>query len=71
LNTQNLLIKKTIMEENSSDESISRKKAIIKISKYTALTALGTFLILTPARAQSSSISDEDLSGAFDTQKTR
>lgn len=43
-------------QENSQD--ITRKEAIKKIgnySKYTALTALGTYLILNPKKAQAQS----------------
>ena len=39
-------------------KNISRKEAIKKIGnygKYTALTALGTYLILSPEKAQASS----------------
>ncbi|MFT4699260.1 MAG: hypothetical protein ACI9SJ_002426 [Flavobacteriaceae bacterium] len=44
------------IENNSQD--ISRKDALKKIgsyTKYTALTALGTYLILNPQKAQASS----------------
>lgn len=44
--------------ENKKD--ISRKEAIKKIgnySKYAALTAIGTYLILSPKKAQASSAS--------------
>ncbi|WP_169835733.1 hypothetical protein [Polaribacter reichenbachii] len=44
------------IERNS--ENITRKEAIKKISnygKYTALTALGTYIILNPQRAQAQS----------------
>ncbi|MFB1041259.1 MAG: hypothetical protein QMC35_12460 [Polaribacter sp.] len=40
-------------------DEISRKEAISKIGnygKYTALTALGTFLILNPLKAQANSV---------------
>ncbi|MDP5104743.1 MAG: hypothetical protein NWQ31_01070 [Polaribacter sp.] len=43
------------MEENTHNDLISRKEAITKISKYTALTALGTFMILSPQKAQAGS----------------
>ena len=46
--------------ENNSQE-ITRKDALKKIksySKYAALTALGTYLILNPQKAQASSPSD-------------
>ena len=44
------------LENNSQD--ISRKDALKKIgsySKYAALTALGTYLVLNPQKAQASS----------------
>lgn len=37
------------------EESISRKEAVKKMGKYAALTALGTFIILSPQKAQASS----------------
>jgi hypothetical protein len=43
------------MEESTDNDCISRKEALLKISKYTALTALGTFMILSPQKAQASS----------------
>jgi hypothetical protein len=45
----------------SSIEEISRKDAIKKIGnygKYAALTALGTYLILNPQKAQASSLAE-------------
>ena len=42
----------------STQENISRKKALKKIGnygKYAALTAIGTYLILNPKKAQASS----------------
>lgn len=44
--------------ENKQEE-ITRKEAIKKIgnySKYAALTALGTYIILSPQKAQASSL---------------
>ncbi|WP_198938435.1 hypothetical protein [Tenacibaculum holothuriorum] len=41
-----------------SDKNISRKEALKKIgnySKYSVLTAIGTYLILNPQKAQASS----------------
>lgn len=40
--------------ENSLDNTndISRKEAIKKMGKYAALTAMGTFMILNPKKAQ-------------------
>lgn len=46
------------MKELKNNEKISRKKAIQKIgnySKYAALTALSTYMILSPKKAQASS----------------
>lgn len=42
---------------HSSKETtdINRKEAIKKMSKYAALTAMGTFLILNPKKAQAAS----------------
>jgi len=53
------------IENNSQD--ISRKDALKKIgsySKYAALTALGTYMILNPQKAQASSPADPG-SGGF------
>ena len=36
-------------------EEITRKEAIKKMGRYASLTALGTFMILTPKSAQASS----------------
>ena len=43
--------------ENSLDNTndISRKEAIKKMGKYAALTAMGTFMILSPKKAQAQS----------------
>ncbi|SNR16676.1 hypothetical protein [Tenacibaculum jejuense] len=47
------------MKNNKQNkEEISRKEALKKLgnySKYTALTALGTYLILNPKKAQAAS----------------
>ena len=48
----------TIITNNKTmekPEEITRKEAIKKMGKYAALTALGTFMILTPKSAQASS----------------
>ena len=37
------------------NKQITRKEALKKISKYTALTAIGTFVILNPQKAQATS----------------
>ena len=39
--------------DNTND--ISRKEAIKKMGKYAALTAMGTFIILNPKKAQAAS----------------
>ncbi|CAL2090974.1 hypothetical protein [Tenacibaculum sp. 190524A02b] len=54
-------------EQNKTD--ISRKEALKKIGdygKYTALTALGTYLLLDPKKAQAQSTSPEDPGGGFE-----
>jgi hypothetical protein len=48
-------MKKNSIKENTDNDRISRKEALLKISKYTALTALGTFIILSPQKAQAQS----------------
>ena len=42
-------------QKNTSKEEITRNEAIKKMGKYAALTALGTFAILTPKKAQANS----------------
>ena len=45
--------------KKDNNNKISRKEAIKRMGKYAALTAAGTFLILTPAKAaQQSSPTD-------------
>ena len=43
------------MEKETNKEAITRKEALKRMGKYAALTAVGTFLILNPARAAQSS----------------
>ena len=43
------------MKEN---KNISRKKALKRMGRYASLTALGTFIILDPKRAQAQSPPD-------------
>jgi hypothetical protein len=46
---------------NKNKDNISRKEALKKIGhygKYTALTALGTYMLLHPKKAQASSPDD-------------
>ena len=46
-------------------EMLSRGEAIKKIGGYAALTALGTFMILNPQKAQAQSIADPGSGGGF------
>jgi hypothetical protein len=49
-----------------SDEPINRKKALQKMksySKYFALTALGTYIILQPQKAQAGSVPSDPGAG--------
>ncbi|WP_298900423.1 hypothetical protein [uncultured Psychroserpens sp.] len=46
------------MKKNSPQNQITRKEALQKMGKYAALTAIGTFLILNPKKAQASSPPD-------------
>ena len=51
-------MKKEIKDtEEIAPSGITRKDAIKKIGKYAALTALGTFMILNPKKAQAFSAS--------------
>jgi hypothetical protein len=43
---------------NNEERDISRKEAIKKMGKYAALTALGTFRMLNPKKAQAQSPAD-------------
>jgi hypothetical protein len=47
-------MKKTENTPNGADD-ISRKDALKKMGKYAALTAMGTFMILNPKKAQAAS----------------
>ena len=42
-------------ESNLVEMSITRKQAIKKLGRYAGLTALGTFMILSPKKAQAQS----------------
>ncbi len=51
-------MKKSIENTQDNNQEITRKDAIKKIGsygKYAALTALGTYMILSPEKAQASS----------------
>lgn len=54
-------MRKDIKKTKDTAQEISRKAALKKIGKYgkyTALTALGTFMILNPQKAQATSPGD-------------
>ena len=44
------------MEDKSKKNEITRKEALQRMGKYAALTAMGTFLILNPKKAQATSM---------------
>lgn len=44
--------------KKDNKEHISRKQALEKMGKYAALTAMGTFMILNPKKAQADSPPD-------------
>jgi hypothetical protein len=51
-------------QENTQKEEISRKEALKKIGKYgkyAALTAIGTYTILSPKKAQATSVDNSGL----------
>ncbi len=53
-----LTIKNSLMKTDKNTENISRKEAIKKIGnygKYAALTAIGTYILLHPKKAQAAS----------------
>ena len=52
--------------EEIAPSGITRKDAIKKMGKYAALTALGTFMILNPKKAQATSASQSPDSGSGD-----
>jgi hypothetical protein len=57
-------MKKT--DQNKPQEEITRKEALSKLGnygKYAALTALGTYMILNPQKAQASSPTDDPGTG--------
>lgn len=43
------------MKKKDNKDLINRKEAIKKMGKYAGLTALGTFMILSPKQAQAQS----------------
>lgn len=46
------------MKKTNNLENITRKEALKKMGKYAALTAVGTFIVLNPQKAQASSPPD-------------
>tara|TARA_B100000768_G_scaffold175167_1_gene186264 strand:+ start:157 stop:411 length:255 start_codon:yes stop_codon:yes gene_type:complete len=54
--------KETKDNKEEVPSGITRKDAILKMGKYAALTAMGTFMILNPQKAQASS-SNPSISG--------
>ena len=48
------------MKKIKNQDKITRKEAIQKMGKYAALTAVGTFVILNPLKAQQSSPPNPD-----------
>ena len=59
-------MKKHSKNTQDSTQDISRKDALKKIGnfgKYTALTALGTYMILNPQKAQANSVPSDPGSG--------
>lgn len=44
-----------IKKQKKNQEEISRRDSVKKFAKYTAVTALGTFVLLSPKKAQASS----------------
>ncbi|WP_439131922.1 hypothetical protein [Polaribacter sp.] len=59
-------MKKNIKNTQDNPQEITRKDAIKKIGnygKYAALTALGTYMILNPQKAQASSVPSDPGAG--------
>lgn len=46
------------MKKQRTQDQITRKDAMKKMGKYAALTAIGTFIVLSPKKAQASSPPD-------------
>jgi hypothetical protein len=51
------------MKKEHNVDKITRKDAIKKMGKYAALTAVGTFVILNPLKAQTTSSDFPDPNG--------
>ena len=54
------------MKKNNSKSEITRKEALQRMGKYAALTAMGTFLILNPKKAQAQSDPDNPGGNPFE-----
>jgi hypothetical protein len=53
------------MKKKENKDLIDRKEAIKKMGRYAGLTALGTFMILSPKKAQASSTDAPPLPGEW------
>ena len=51
------------MENENTKVEITRKEALQRMGKYAALTAVGTFIILNPKKAQAQSPDAPPLTG--------
>jgi len=54
-----LFFMKKTAKKNKKSELISRKEALIKTGKYAVYTALATFIILNPKKAQAQSTPED------------
>jgi hypothetical protein len=54
------------MKKSSENNQITRKAAIKRMGKYAALTAVGTFMVLNPLKAQETSPPDPGGGNPFD-----
>ena len=45
-------------EPTENKDLVSRKEALKKMGKYAAFTAIGTYIILSPKKAQAQSVGD-------------
>lgn len=52
-----------IINEITTTHGITRKQAIQRMGKYAAITALGSYIILNPQKAQAQSASPPDAGG--------
>lgn len=54
------------MSKQTHTDKITRKEAIKKMGKYAAITAVGTFMILNPKKAQAQSLPPDPSANPFD-----